>query len=398
MSFHGRFRFEPAALDSLGLSLLLFDDQLAPMFLSSRAAQQFGVRDRTDLAPFESIFQPLRNLARASRDARSSQLPESKQRIEEAFLQTTDGRKQTVLALAREVEIVLDEKPILGTVVVFYDLTVLQPFVMALEQARKIRPTLILASALVGRALSEVNAEELLQISQSQANESPGALDSRLQLRSQSTDLLTSLTLGIEIVDRLMPQTFRIALDVTTSALLALSRPAFLRVLCHTLLEAGDFAGPYGKARLGAFIKRPDASEGPKKPPAALQILVLAQRFEPPAVDAHPLDLYIFRKCIPSNYRITRSRQEKDAANSLSAEEQIFFEKQIGKEALQRLPASVSVPEELFSENLRIASHIAFAERSTIGAKLLTPSHLALSLELPLVGGGSGEQRAVQGA
>jgi hypothetical protein len=391
------FQFHIAALDSLGLPLLVFNAATEPIFLSAAAAQLLSLRNRSELGQYAAELAPVAELVKNFRAAANSHISDSRQRVEELQLRTCDARQVSVLALARDVELLDGNRPLSATVVIFYDLLRFAPFLLALEQSRKVRPTLILASAVMGRALSEVSAEDLLRISQAaeqeSARESARQSESRLQPGADATDLQASLTLALDIVDRLVPPDFRISMEVTTSALLALPRTVFLRILCHLLIEGGDFSGAYGKARISAVIRRAEANADSRKNASTVQLLILAQRVEPPAIESHPLELYLFRKSTPSRYRITRARSESAGTQHLTPEEQAFLEKHLGREPLQRIPLTVSsVPEEVYTENLRIAAHLAKSARAMLDVKLLSAQHLALSLSLPLVGGGSNEQ------
>ncbi len=152
------------------------------------------------------------------------------------------------------------------------------------------------------------------------------------------TDLLNGISRSVEIVDPLIVSSSKIVIGAKTPALLKISKPNFLRVFSHLLLECTDFAGPFGLTTVRSnFVYAGGGSE-----PGLVELALEAKRKLDIPLQASPLSLHFYRKYLPHYYKV---RVPSSEANRGGME--------------QHLGAGSDVADESMSENLTIASHLA---------------------------------------
>ncbi len=339
-----------ALLDRTNQAAVAFDASLRPVFVSAAAARMLGIKNRDELGDHAKLLAPLLKL----RSERSGEIFLPQQRSLELIVHSADGIPLPVLASTT------DERIDGEQLVCFWDLRPFQPWMALVQQTQRLRPALVYASALVGQPLSEQAVDAVIRHSQ---------LTGAGIQENPRVDLLNLLTVAVEIVDNLAPPTFKISVDLPTPALLALSRSAVLRLLCHVFLETVDYSGPLGKAKVGAFL---DAG--------TVHVMVLASRNDTNEPGFGPLELHLLRRAIVTEYRVGTGGPRED----MPPDETAFLERNLGDGA--NLDLLRMLPEESFSENLRIASHVADSAGVLLEAKLIQPKHLFVSLHLPLEG------------
>lgn len=358
-------------LDHLDLAVLGLSAELKPVFLSSRAAKLLLLRERTDLEEFTGLLSPLIDFCRREQ-SRTTLAASTK--LEELSLSAKDGRRVSVLAYSRPVT---GREPF-AFAVVFFDRAPFDPFFALLDQGRRLRAGIVLSSALIGMPLGDAPLDEigaslksgLLEPgSEAAQHGSPRVVDP-----VRAADLMGSITLALEIVDRLIMPSFKITVEGSCPALLKPPRVPVLRILSHALLEATDFGGPFGRARISAFLGSESA-----------RLLVLGSRMESLPTELHPLELYLVRKSMPSEYRVVRG-ELRDDFSPLPQEELAFLERFVGKERLSPVHLQGVIPNESFSENLRLATYLGRPHGVELEARLIPPHHILVTLVFPLAG------------
>lgn len=337
-----------ALLDRMNQAAVVFSAARNPVFVTAEAARKLQIKNRDQPDEYAKLVAPL---LKAIPD-RSGQAILGPQRAVEIVIHNSDGVPFAVLATS------LDPVDGEDRLVYFWDLRPYQTWLTLAQQTQRLRPALVYASALLGQPLNEAAVEALFRHTQ---------LTGAGFQEISRVDLLTLLTIAVEIVDSLAPSTFKIGIDLPTSALLSLSRVSALRLVIHLFLEAVDFSGPLGKAKVGAFFQ-----------PGAVHVMTLASRPESADTGFGPLELHLQRKAVLTEYRVGTGGKLQDAP----PEEIAFLERQLGPELNFDLVRAL--PEESYSENLRIASHVADGSNVVLDAKLVPPRHLLLSMYLPL--------------
>lgn len=348
-------------LDAFEQAFVFLDDENQARFLSAKASRLLEIRRGEDLSTHQAVLEPLLNFnlkAKKRSSPQSFASPQGNEFIEECSVTTTSGRCFQAVAFSRAFE--FPDFPE-ARIVVFHDLSVLNPFLKAIEQSRKNRALILLASAHLGRNLlfdhqgKDLSAEyENLEGAFFKILSSPSA-------DLMNADLLTCLSTAVDIIDPLVSSSAKIVSEARTSALLGISQPNCLRILGHVLLEASDFVGPFGRISLKAELTKNNTAE----------VSLFAQRHTAVPLDASPLDLYVFRRYMPVQYKVTTV----DEAPRTGAFEGVQF----GTESV--------VPGELRSENINIASKIAKSCSCELMIKHPKAELLVLSLSFPLATG-----------
>lgn len=382
-----------SSLDMLDLPLLLLDGNNQPQFLSSRAATILRIRNRGQLSAAHEALAPLIELSRTHRAAaqvdRLSRVTTLAPKIgSELQLTADDGRVVSVLAYVRPFTVftmsgelqsegeagTTDDIP--GTVVIFHDLTPLDPLIRIVDHTRKTR-------GLVVESL--VSSPRMPAGSPTTA---PSAADTLPNPpRATTTELLSGLTQAIDIVDPLVVSSAKIRLDTTTPALLAVNPISFHRIVAHLILEAVDFGGPYGRTRVRAALALEDGPDGrPVQAATSVQVLVIAERHLTIPLETSPLEVYFLRKALPTDYRVATSDRlsTADAASEVDRGESTFEQLRV-KDIPNRRTAKALVTEASMSENLRVAVREAKEVHAEVRAALASPTLLILSAEFPMM-------------
>ena len=392
-----------SSLDMLDLPLLLLNAENEPHFLSSRAATILRIRNRGNLASAREVLEPLIEFARTqNRGARPDRLARVTTQVPktgaELQLTTEDGRSVSVLAYVRPFTVFAvsafavsaddssaesesadassEDQP--GTVVVFHDLTPLDPLLRIVDHTRKTR-------AMVVESLLSSTDMPAGSPTISAATGTPAS-------STATTELLSGLTHAIDIVDPLVVSSAKILLDTTTPALLAVQQASFHRIVAHLILEAVDFGGPYGRTRVRAALSFEEGPDGrPLQAATSVQVLVIAERQLTIPVDTSPLEVYFLRRALPTDYRVATS----DRPSKQQAEPEIerpetdrgesTFEQLRIKDIPNRRTAKPLVAEASMSENLRIAVREAREAQAEVRAALASSSLLILSAEFPMM-------------
>ena len=326
---------------------LVLGTAFEPLFLTAAGARLLQIKNREQLSLHAQLLEPFIQLGRKT--SQPKLVPGGPS--QEMTVSSSDGLPIPVFAAA--VEAAREKQAI---VVLFWDLRPYQPWFALVQQSQKTRPALVYASAMLGGVLTEKTLEDA-SISGLPANQ------------KTDTDLLLALTGAVEIADSLVSPSFKITLDVSTSALLASAPPDVIRLFAHLFLEAFDYAGPLGRARVGAILGR-----------ETIQLLILASRSDSAASGFGPLELFLSKRAILTDYRV-RSAELPDR---IRPEERAFVERHLGGVLSMEFDLVRTLPEELHSENLRIARHAADRAGAAIEVKVDPPRHLLLSAHLPL--------------
>lgn len=349
-------------LDQLNQPALVVNKERQPVYLTPAGALILQIRARDKLGDYRELLEPLIGVKAA---ALPPGVPTEEKRIQELSLHTTEG--VPIPALASELDYSKDGLRI----VVFWDLRPFQSWFLAMQQAQRTRPSLVYASAILGQMFNQQAVEALLM---HQAVD----LSSRFNATA-GIDLLHALTRSIEIVDSLVSPTFRIHLSVSTSALLQVSQVAGLRIFAHLLLEAFDYAGPLGRARVSAFFHD-----------GRVQVLVLGSRQDRSGLELNVLEQYLSRRALSTDYRV----RQGEGGLEILAEEKAFLEKHLGPKEIMKFDLIRTLPEVSYSENLRIAASVAEAANARFTVRLDPPRHILLSVNFAMVGAaGSGTKR-----
>ena len=179
-------------------------------------------------------------------------------------------------------------------------------------------------------------------------------------------DVLKELSLAVDIVDPMIVPSSKIIVLARSSALLNIARPVCLRLLAHLLLEATDFGGPFGRTTVDGTMLT-----AVQKPPLGEYTLrISADRKDELPIEASPLEVYLYRRYVPSQYRVSMSDDVEDAD---------------GSETARRATRTISRAS--FSENLLIAAEIAGRFGASLVAKRPTPTQLELTLTFSLMAG-----------
>lgn len=377
-----------SSLDMLDLPLLLLDAQNLPQFLSSRAATILRIRNRGQLAGAQQVLEPLIELSRAHRATaqvdRLSRVTTLAPKIgSELQLTTEDGRVVSVLAYVRPFTVFamgVDTEPgsddIPGSVVIFHDLTPLDPLIRIVDHTRKTRGLVV--ESLVSSPRMPAGSPTVAPT---------GAIEPSRPAAPSTTELLSGLTHAIDIVDPLVVSSAKILLDTTTPALLAVNPISFHRIVAHLILEAVDFGGPYGRTRVRAALALEEGPDGrPLQAATNVQVLVIAERHLNIPVETSPLEVYFLRKALPTDYRVATSDRLAGAEGGGDADRgESTFEHLRVKDIPSRRTAKPLLSEASMSENLRVAVREAKEVQAEVRAALASPSLLILSAEFPMM-------------
>lgn len=383
-------------LDQLELPFVVFDAQFNPVILSTSGARLLDFGPNDSLRQHTKLIEPLQEFAKrwlpAERSAAAKPAAERlaaqstggqstwgpggqgqfRHRLEELEMVTASGRSFQALAFLRGSPVVSADAIAAGDlgeqmpgVVLFQDLTYFQPFFNTIEQSRRNRSLIVLMSSLLGArvdlgsgagAFSKyLEAEELLN------NAAPLAATAMA-----GCDVLKELSLAVDIVDPMIVPSSKIIVLARSSALLNIARPVCLRLLAHLLLEATDFGGPFGRTTVDGTMLT-----AVQKPPLGEYTLrISADRKDELPIEASPLEVYLYRRYVPSQYRVSMSDDVEDAD---------------GSETARRATRTISRAS--FSENLLIAAEIAGRFGASLVAKRPTPTQLELTLTFSLMAG-----------
>ena len=290
--------------DAIEQPLLFLDANHKPFYLSAKAARLLEIRGRTSLSEYAETLAPLITLGAApTKRYKRYELREHDALswgVQEIDLKTPSERHVRVLAFARPISFTEDEH---GTVVVFHDLSVIEPFLRAIDQSRKNRAFLVLTSSYLGRPLTtDQTGKDLTANHEIMEREFFKSIN-QLDENRMNADLLTSISTAVDIVDPFIVSSAKMLVDAKMPALLRISQPNFLRIVAHILLESADFVGPYGTIR----IKSQLTSEG------EAEISFLAEKATELPLEAGALDLYLYRRYMPLHYRVSLMSENSDS-------------------------------------------------------------------------------------
>ena len=350
-----------SALDSLDLAFVFFDESATARFLSARAALLFDARERHALDQYENLFSPLQQLARGALTEDSGlRGPETAPVIEELELCGASGRQFLAVCYAKQLQhspgggIFSEQR---GTAVIFHDISYFSPFFKTIEQSRRNRALIVLASSVLGRALAlDPGQNELISAYQDAEKDffrfQPAVPENLMQ-----TDLLSGISTAVDIVDPLIVSSAKIIIDAKTPLLLDIGWPNFLRILAHLLLEAADFVGPFGVVHVGAYTPFAEIPQGKRRDDVEnfVELAVEGRRKSEIPADAAPLELYIYRRYMPVHYRVLVKHEddlENDAGTALAPRPL-----KLGAGGIS-FGANRSLSRNTLSENLLIVSHI----------------------------------------
>lgn len=351
-------------VESLDLPFVYFDEHLVPIYISSRAASIFNIRQRQLLTDYETNLEPLAHLVQSAAAhapaPAASAIGGEALGLAEIVLQTVEGRHFNAFAFAKPFALPLVEGasgPLAGFLCVFHDLTLFEPFFQTISQSRRNRAIIVLASSVLGRPLALHTHCPDITTAYCEAESNFFRRDATVSDKLGQTDLLDGLSTAVEIVDPLITSTAKILLQTKTPALLEISTPDFLRVVSHLLLEATDFSGPYGTTFVNATIKDSALHAHSRLIGTyqTVELSVTAQRTVNVPLNATPLELYIYRRYMPLHYKITVADSHVAAENGQAVQSKEFY-----------FGANSQHTKQVLSENLMIVSHIA----STCGVTL----------------------------
>ena len=365
------FQLQLSALDALELAWVYFTPEFEAQFLSRRAAQALYITNRHEIGQYQSVLAPLASLAEILSKKRpdASWLEGTRHfegvNIAELTLETADARSIPVLAFAKTflVRVATEEGTgVPGYIVVFHDLSILEPFFKTIEQSRRLRTLLVLTASVLGRPIDfesvKDGSDKAIRSAEAEFFRMlPNAFDAVAQ-----ADLMTSVRLAIDIVDPLLVPTAKVLVDVRTSAILSISRPNFLRIMCHLLLEAADFVGPFGTTCVrGTLLPIGDADSGTEEHVA--EILLRAERKTDIPLNASPLELYIYRRYMPLHYKVGMQERDERRTQGMIAASTASSTGQPASPQTARWSLHVGtntvVPMDALTPNVRMAAYIA---------------------------------------
>ncbi len=347
-----------ARLDAFEQAFVFLDEDNQALFLSAKACRLLEIRRGEDLNQHQAVLEPLLEFSEKSRKIRSRHVLDASPAndiFEECELSTASGRSFHAVVFSRPFEFA--DFPD-ATIVVFHDLTVLDPFLKAIEQSRKNRALLLLASCHVGRNLLFDHQGKDLSTQYENLESEFFKSVSSTSGDWMKADLLSCLSTAVDIIDPLVVSSAKIVSEARTSALLGISQPNCLRILGHLLLEASDFVGPFGKIVLKADLRKNNTAE----------VSLFAHRHTAIPLDASPLDLYVFRRYMPVQYKVSTVEDSQSS--------QAFEGLQFG--------TGSEVPGEIRSENINIVAKIAKNCSCELMIKHPKTELLVLSVSFPL--------------
>ncbi len=371
-----------SALEALHVPFVSFSTALQPQFISVRAAELLNIRERSNLVNYGAQLEPLRDFAASVyKRSRTAIMPDTPF-LTELTLCADGGRSfsaftfAALLAQSQELRACASTPQI---IVIFHDLTLYEPLFRSIQQSRRIRTLIVLVSSLFGGGLAlGPDAPDLIQ---AYASTEAGLFRAHSANVDNivHTDLLPALSKTVEIVDPLILSSAKVLMQAKTSALLAISQPNFLRIACHLLLEALDFAGPFGTAKIQAAIKENTllVQGRPAGSYQSVELIVSGHGQTQLPLQASPVDLLIYRCFTPVQYKVFFSREssaQDTQAQSLSAQE-------------IPLGSSAAPTGEKLSDNLLIASHIAGACGVPLALRRPEPGVMLLTCQLRLARG-----------
>lgn len=348
-------------LNAVDWALVGFNTSTEPVFVNNKAASLLEIRQREDLTGCATVLAPFVPLINAAANT-----IRFRPVVRELSVQTTTGRIVETLSFVQSVNFGTDAGGI-SSLVGFYDLSGLKPLIEMVEQAKRTRQFVVLCASLSGVDPAFVKQSDLLAAYREAESRlfQPGQ---RSYEDLMHTDLLAGLTQAVDIVNPLVPPSVKIVVDARTSALLQISKPNFLRLISHLLLEASDFAGPFGLVRVKVVLR--PAREGRK---ASATAAIAAQRRLQEPLESSPLELYLYRRLMPTAYKVGLREELDDSGSHPALKEE---------SALKERLALVS--EEL-SGNLAIAKNLAAACSCELEMRHAPSRMLALSARFPLL-------------
>lgn len=365
---------EVRCLETLGLSFLLLDGKGKLVFLSSAARRLLRLGQDTDVAEAAPLVAPLIEISANGGDSLLV--------TREHLLRTAAKTQTAVLAERHYIDCTHDgEFPCRLTCLVLHSLHPLEPFLDQLDRQRRIRPLVVLAAA--NLALEH----DLAQLSYrlGEVNNLHSLLAASDPGRPETTDLLVGVSRAIDVLDPLIPPSLRLSVDARRSALLAIGRADFVRMLAHILLHATDFTGHLGEVSLRSVLDltRPRGEQTPTDLTA--EIVVLGERRNDLSHAADMRDRYLLRRAQRAQPRIT-VRDEEPTIKQLRTGEKLLSGTPLAKNTESAAAANTSLPAELESLDLDIARNIA--ARFDVQIQVTRPEKglLAIYLGLPLAG------------
>jgi hypothetical protein len=331
--------FTIEAISQIDIAALISDLDGRPLRLSSTAAEILNIKAGEPLAPYRDIIDKLVDpsiLRNFAPDPLASLRPAN---IRELELTTSSGRSFKALSYTKRVRLNTGSSDVLEVLIsVFHDLTYLEPFFWTIEQSRRNRAIIVLSSSFFGQSiLFDGSGKDIIQTYK--ALEDDFFRSHPLQHQdAMQTDLLTGISRSVEIVDPLIVSSSKIVVNAKTPALLKISKPNFLRIFSHLLLECADFAGPFGLTNIRSNFVYTGGGSGP----GLVEIALSAKRKLDIPLRASPLSLHFYRKYLPHYYKIIVPNAGDEVG---------------GKE--QHLGVGSDLVDESMSENLTIASHLA---------------------------------------
>jgi hypothetical protein len=304
-------------LEKLDFAILFLNEHLIPEYLTSKGAKILGIKNRFELTDHVELLDPLTEIAARFKKFNPSNhnMSSEQKTIRELSIKTIDGIQIGVIAYA--INCRTEGFPYYA--VFFHTINSFEPFFTMVEQIRNARSMLIDSS----------NIEN-----------------------SSTTDLMRAMTCALNITDKLISSTVSITLDIKTSALLAVERSIFVRIISHLLVEAADFLGSSGKIKIKTTIgsKQSGNLSSNTKEDSFAEIVIFAQKEKEINSGYDLLETYIRNRCLPSHYHVT-----------IADEEPTIKQLQTGEQAYKLTSASsnISIAPETYSDDLNIATLLA---------------------------------------
>ncbi len=352
-------------LEQFESPFLLLNAQFSPLLASVGAASLLELRDREHLEGYENSVTRLAAFCKDSlkRSAalfrlRNALGSEAVGETHELELETESGRRIQVLTYCRQLRTIESWPDGPSSIVLFQDLTYLQPFLASIRQSRRNRALTVMLSSFLGKRLSFVETGDFLELYRSAEKDFFSSTSHGLS-HASGTDLIRDSSLAVDIVDPLVSNSSKIRLDIETSALLSIPRVDFLRLMSHLLLEATDFGGPFATTRIQAKLVHSSVFKSSMVD--AAEITLRCDREVEIPRHLSPLELYVYRTYVPNQYRVKTSKRDKGKRDTTG-----------------------TVSEQLYSENLTISSELALRHQVELDISREESHQLRIKLRCPL--------------
>ena len=371
---HINLPIQLAKLDGLQLPFIYLNDSFVPQFISSRGAKSLDIRSRHELEPYQELLEPLISVSRELTSSKRFSIETNTDRhtVRELDLNTQNGRQVSMFVYAKKLDLHdTHGSQNSGFVVMFHDLSLLEPFFKTITQARRNRATILLISSFLGKnILFDASGKQALAVYQAFEKNFFKTFTSSNHDNLMRADLLGALSDAIDIIDPMIVSSSKILIDAKNSALLEVSHPNFLRIICHLILEASDFTGPFGTIRVQAELKK-QINTRTQTARKYANITIIGHRKTQIPLDANPLELYLYSQIMPIHYKITVAPGSAPLGMT-----------KFGKLSIRN--ANPAVSQEQHSDNLIIVSHIAVQCGIPLQIQRPRQNEILLNVKMPL--------------